>query len=113
MTLSAAAKTMLAAAILGASFTGAAFARDEVFTVRLAAPAEQSRVIAQNTVWSCEADTCVASPTHAATVRACRQFVRESGQRVVAYGPESAPLSADDLARCNGVQPGTQQANAN
>lgn len=106
-----AAKTLLAAAFFAASFTGLAYARDQVFTVKLAEPvAEQTRVIAQNTVWNCEGDTCVASANHSATVRSCRLFVREAGLRVVAYGPEAQPLSAEDLARCNGEEPATQQA---
>jgi hypothetical protein len=44
-------------------------------------------------------------------VRACRQFVREAGVRVAAYGPEGGELSADELARCNGETPTVQAAN--
>lgn len=109
MSPTAAAKTVLIAALFGAAFAGTAFARDQVFTARLEAAAASSQVIAQNTAWSCEGDTCRAVARHDATVRACRQFVREAGQRVVAYGPEGAELSAEEIARCNG-ETATQQA---
>jgi tRNA C32,U32 (ribose-2'-O)-methylase TrmJ len=110
MSPTAAAKTLLIAALIGAGLTGAAFARDQVFVARLAAPvAEQTRVIALDTLWSCEADACRAVARHDASVRACRQFVREAGQAVTAYGPEGAGLNADEIARCNG-QTATQEA---
>lgn len=97
-------RSIVLAAVVSAGFVGAAYARDPVFTVKLESPvAEQTRVIAQNTLWSCEGDTCLARPSHGANVRSCRQFVREAGGvRVVAYGTEGDELSADELARCNG-----------
>lgn len=95
------AKSIVFAVIFSAGSSGAAFARDEVFTARLAQPAEQSQLIADNAVWNCEADTCVARSRHAATIRTCRQFVREAGIAVTAYGPENAQLSEEDLASCN------------
>ena len=94
-------KSIVFAAVFSAGASGAAFARDEILTARLAQPAEQSRVIADNAVWNCEADTCVARSRHAATVRTCRQFVREAGIPVTAYGPENAQLSEEELASCN------------
>lgn len=95
--------SIVIAAALSLSFVGVAHARGEVFTVKLEAPvAEQTRVIASNAIWNCEGDTCVARPTHSASVRECRQFVRESGARVISYGPEGSELSADEIARCNG-----------
>jgi hypothetical protein len=105
-------RTFVLAAVVSVGFTGVALARDPVFTVKLEAPvAEQTRVIANNAVWNCAGDTCVARPSHGATVRACRQFVREAGVRVAAYGPEGGELSADELARCNGETPTVQAAN--
>ena len=96
-------KSVLIAAVASLAFSGAAYARGEVFTAKLAAPVgEQTRVITQNTIWSCAEDTCVARPNHASTVRACRQLAREVGARVVAYGPAGSELSADEIARCNG-----------
>jgi len=96
-------KSLVIAAIASAAFAGAAYARGEVFTARLAQPVtETTRVIALNTVWTCEGDTCLARPNHGASVRACRQFANEAGARVVAYGPEGNQLSAEEIARCNG-----------
>ncbi len=96
-------RSLVLAAVITAGFAAPAFARDPVFTVKLEAPVtEQTRVIAQNTIWNCNADTCLARPSHAATVRSCRQFVREADVRVVSYGPEGNELSADEIARCNG-----------
>ena len=104
-------RSLVIAAVVSAGFAGAAYARDPVFTVKLSAPlSEPTRVIAQNTIWNCDGDTCVARPSHASTVRACRQFVREAGDvTIVAYGPEGNELSADEIARCNGGA-ATQQA---
>ena len=105
------AKTLLIAAVFGLGMTSTAFARDAVFTARLAAPvAERTEVIAENTLWRCEAETCQAVARHAATVRTCRQFVRELGAPVVAYGPAGDELTAEELARCNGDTGQTQQA---
>lgn len=104
--------SILVAAVLSVSLAGVAHARNgEIFTVKLETPvAEATRVIASNAIWNCDGDTCVARPTHSASVRECRQFVRQSGARVTAYGAESRELSADELARCNGDAPATQEA---
>lgn len=103
-------RSVVIAAVATFSFSGTAFARDAVFTARLEAPAAQTRVIAQNTLWNCEGDTCRARASHGVSVRACRQFARESGARVLAYGPEGRELNADEIARCNGEAPATVQA---
>lgn len=96
-------KSVFAALVLAASFGGVAYAQGETFTAKLATPvAERTQIIANSTVWICNADTCLARPTHASTVRACRILARETGARIVAYGPESDPLNAEELARCNG-----------
>ena len=103
MSFSSPLKTLVVAAILGAAFTGSAFARDQVFTAKLANPvAAPTRVIAESTVWNCQGDTCTAVAHHASTVHDCRLFVREAGP-VVAYGPEAEALSSDQIARCNGT----------
>ncbi len=102
--------------ILAAAFTAGlatpALARDPVFTLKLEAPlAEPTRVIAQNAIWTCDGDTCRARTDHAVSVRACRQFLRQAGDvRIVSYGTEARELSADEIARCNGEAPTTQQA---
>ena len=103
-------RTLVLAAALSAGFTGAAFARGATFTATLESPVQDARLIAQNTLWSCEGDTCVARPSHAVSVRACRQFAREAGSRVTAYGTEERRLSAEELARCNRDPAPTQQA---
>jgi hypothetical protein len=98
-------KSFAIAVIASAAFAGAAYAREAVFTAKIEAPvAETTRYIASNTIWTCEGDTCRARPNHGASVRACRQFVRESGARVISYGPEGGELSADEIARCNGQE---------
>lgn len=106
-------RSFLVAAVISAGLTAPAFARDPVFTLKLSAPvAEQTQVIAQNTLWNCDGDTCLARADHAVSVRACRQFIREAGGdvRVVSYGTEGRELSADEIARCNGETVATQQA---
>ncbi|HYD86522.1 MAG TPA: hypothetical protein VEA80_03540 [Vitreimonas sp.] len=96
-------RSIVIAALASMSFAGAASARDVVFTVQIEGAAAERQVIAQNTVWLCEGDTCRARPNHAASVRACRQIARElGGARILAYGPEGGELTADELARCNG-----------
>lgn len=105
------AKSIAFAALASMAFIGAASARDPVFRAKIEAPvAERTRVIAQNTIWTCNGDTCLARPSHAASVRACRQLAREVGARVTAYGPEGDQLTADEIARCNGEDGATQQA---
>jgi len=96
-------RSIVAAAVISAAFVAPAFAR-EVYTIRLAQPvAEQTRVIALNTIWDCNGDTCVARADHGANVRSCRHFVRQSnGLRIASYGTAGAQLSSDELARCNG-----------
>lgn len=106
-------RSLVLAAVISVGFAGAAYARDPVFTIKLDAPvAEQTRVIANNAVWTCDGDTCLARPNHQATVRACRAFVREAGARVVEYGSEADQLSADELARCNGESASTASTQA-
>jgi hypothetical protein len=105
-------RSIVLAAVLSTAFVVPAFARDAVFTVKLEAPvAAQTRVIAQNEVWTCGGDTCLARVDHDVTVRACRQFVREAGDvRITSYGTDGRELSADEIARCNGDTVATQQA---
>lgn len=98
-------RSLIIAAVASAGFAGVAFARDAVFTVKLDTPvSEQTRIIAQNTIWTCEGDTCRARANHASTVRACRQLVREIGARIISYGPQGDELTAEEIARCNEVR---------
>lgn len=112
MSLRTASNSFLAAAVIGAAlFSGAAYARDPVFTAKLSAPvAEQTRVIAQSTVWTCEGDTCLARPSHGLSVRACRQFVREAAAPVTAFGNEARQLTEDEINRCNEYAPQALEA---
>ena len=111
MSVKFAAKAFVIAAIFSAGLSGAAFARDQVVSAQLAQPAAQTRLIAASAIWTCEANTCVARTTQSATVRTCRQFVREAGAPVTAFGPETERLTEEQLAQCNeGVAPVTQQA---
>lgn len=104
-------RSIFVAAALVAGLASPAYARGDVFTVKLETPVpERTRIITQNTIWTCEADTCRARPNHASTVRSCRQFVRELGSRVTAYGPQDNELTEDEIARCNGVAPAAQHA---
>jgi hypothetical protein len=105
-------RSLVLAAVLTAGFAAPALARDPVFTIKLEAPvSEQTRVIAQNAIWTCEGDTCLARTLTAWSARACRQFVREAGDvRIVSYGTDGRELSAAEIARCNGETPATQQA---
>lgn len=95
-------RTIALAAALSIGFAGAALARSPTFTATFDTAPAQSRVIAQNTIWNCEGETCVARASHAVSVRACRQLVRQTGARVTAYGTPERQLSADEIARCNG-----------
>ena len=105
-------KSIVAAAVISAAFVAPAMARD-LYTIRLAQPvAEQTRVIALNTIWDCNGDTCVARADHGANVRSCRQFVRQAdGLRIASYGTAERQLSADEIARCNGETQTQQAAN--
>lgn len=96
-------RSIVAAAVISAAFVAPAFARD-LYTIRLATPvAEETRIIALNTIWDCSGDTCLARADHGANVRSCRQFVRQSnGLRIASYGTANDQLSADEIARCNG-----------
>ena len=96
-------RSIVAAAVMSAAFVAPAMARD-LYTIKLAAPvAEQTRIIALNTIWDCNGDTCLARADHGVNVRSCRQFVRQAdGLRIASYSSASQQLSADELARCNG-----------
>lgn len=96
-------RSIVAAAVMSAAFVAPAMARD-LYTIKLAAPvAEQTRIIALNTIWDCNGDTCLARADHGVNVRSCRQFVRQAdGLRIASYSSASQQLSADELSRCNG-----------
>ncbi|MBX3429488.1 MAG: hypothetical protein KF779_07910 [Hyphomonadaceae bacterium] len=96
-------RSIVAAAVMSAAFVAPAMARD-LYTIKLSSPvAEQTRIIALNTIWDCNGDTCLARADHGVNVRSCRQFVHQSnGLRIASYGDANEQLSAAELARCNG-----------
>jgi hypothetical protein len=104
-------KALVLTAIFTLSLSGVAFARDQVISARLAQPAAHTQLVAGSALWSCADQACVARTSQSATVRTCRQFVREAGAPVTSFGPEAAPLSDEQLAQCNeGFSGETQQA---
>jgi hypothetical protein len=107
------AKAIVLTAIFCFLTPGAAFARDEVISAQLAQPATQTQLVASSALWTCAEQTCVARTSQSATVRVCRQFVREIGAPVTAFGAESAPLNSEQLAQCNDgfAAPGQQAQN--
>jgi len=96
-------RSAVIAVLMTAGLAGVAHARGELATIRLAAPVEaRTEVIASNTLWICNGDTCLARPNHGISVRACRQFIRQAGAvQVASYGDERRQLNADEIARCN------------
>ena len=103
-------RVFAAATVLAAVCAGVAYARDQVVTVQLEAPAADARVVADGAVWNCAEASCRAIPVHAVSVRACREFARRSHARVTAFGSEAEQLSSEELARCNNDLTSTQQA---
>lgn len=100
-------KALVLTAVFALILPSAAFARDQVISAHLAQPAAQTQLVASAALWSCADQTCVARTSQSATVRVCRQFVRELGAPVSGFGE----LSADQLAQCNeGFTAETQQA---
>jgi hypothetical protein len=85
----------VAAALVGVSFASAAEAREQVISARLTAPITATRVIADNSIWTCAGDSCQARAS--ASVHSCRQFVREANALVVSY----ADLTQEQIAACN------------
>ena len=71
------------------------------YVATLAAPASDNRIIAKNTVWSCEGTTCVAAESNSRPVRVCRDLQRKVGT-IATFSAEGEALEASDLARCNG-----------
>lgn len=64
-------------------------------------PVKDSRVVAGNTVWSCQGTTCVARQTGVRPGRLCRDLQRKAGT-IVAFTVAGEQLDAEALARCNG-----------
>jgi hypothetical protein len=67
----------------------------------LAEPVKNARIVAGNTLWTCEGTSCVARQSGARPGRLCRDLQRKTGT-VVAFTVAGQQLDAEALARCNG-----------
>jgi hypothetical protein len=93
-------KKAIFAAVALFAVAGVAQAKD-VVTAKLEKPvAETVRVIASNSVWTCEGDTCRTVLQRAMTARACGQLAKEVG-RVTSFGATDRALPEAEIAACN------------
>lgn len=93
-------KKAIFAAVAVFALAGVAQAKD-VVVAKLEAPvAETVRVIASNSVWTCEGDTCRTVLQRAVTARACGELAKEVG-RIATFGATDRTLPADQIERCN------------
>ena len=74
------------------------------FTATLETPmTEAEQIVAAKSVWECADATCEAELNRkSATVRTCKQVVKEVGA-LAAFQSENGALSEEDLAKCNEV----------
>ncbi len=70
------------------------------YTVELAAPADENRVVASGVAWSCEGTTCVANKGTSRPLRLCRGLNREFGE-IVSFTTKGEALAEERLAKCN------------
>lgn len=104
-------QTLAAAAALSFAFAGSAFAEGAV-SATLAAPASKPvKIVAEGAIFNCANTACYAAeaPTRANSVLACKAVVKKVGA-VASFGAGNKTLSADELAKCNGVAASTQTA---
>jgi hypothetical protein len=100
---------VLASALVytGLSFgvaTGAApaeAASGPYYSATLAAPATDTKAVADGVAWACKDATCVASKTNARPLRVCRSLNRKFGQ-IATFKVDGQEITADELAKCNG-----------
>lgn len=71
------------------------------YVAELAAPASESRVVANGVAWSCQETTCVAAKGTSRPLRMCRGIQREFGE-VVSFSVKGKALDESKLAACNG-----------
>jgi hypothetical protein len=93
-----------AAAALSFAFAGSAFAEGAV-SATLSAPAPKAvKIVAEGAIFDCAGTSCLAAeaPTRANSVLACKAVVKKVGP-VASFGAGNKTLSADQLAKCNGV----------
>ena len=71
------------------------------YTAELAAPTEESRVIANGVVWRCAGTKCRAPKANSRPINVCKRLVREVGA-VASFTAKGAALTDEKLAKCNG-----------
>ncbi|NMW32335.1 hypothetical protein HKD42_09710 [Altererythrobacter sp. RZ02] len=71
------------------------------YTVELAQPASESRMIVRGTVFRCEGTSCVAGKGTSRPVVMCQRLAREVGT-ITKFTSKGNELAADKLAKCNG-----------
>jgi hypothetical protein len=92
---------MLCSLLLAGS---AAAAQIEHYTVTLAQPLSEEKVIVANgNIWRCLATSCVltSAPKDADSMRTCRELKHQVGA-LTAYGSTANPFDATKLSKCNG-----------
>lgn len=88
-------------AVTGAPVAVQAQSGGAYFTVELAAPASEQRVIAGGVVFNCEGTTCVGPRSRTRPLRVCSELRREVGT-IVSFTADGEALPESRLARCNG-----------
>jgi hypothetical protein len=84
--------------------TGAAplnAAGNAYYNATLAAPAGDTRMVADGVAWACKDATCVANKTSARPLRVCRGLNRKFGE-VATFKVNGEDMAAEELAKCNG-----------
>lgn len=71
------------------------------YTVELAQPAKDDRVVASGVAWKCAGTTCRASKGSSRPASMCRGLRRKMGE-VTSFTAKGEQLPAEKLAKCNG-----------
>ena len=71
------------------------------YVAELAAPSEDTRLVARGIAWRCEGTRCIAAKNNSRPINVCKSLVRKAGA-VTSFTAKGEPLSADKLAACNG-----------
>lgn len=69
-------------------------------TAQLAEPAQDKRIVAGNTLWSCNGTACITRDGGSRPMRLCRDLKRKAGT-VTAFTVNGLALDSEALARCN------------
>lgn len=71
------------------------------YRAELAAPTEETSIIAAGIAWRCAGTVCVAGKSSSRPAIVCRKLVREVGP-LASFATKGELMSADKLASCNG-----------